>query len=51
MIHEILSQLKLLETQLDDLMSQNIPDYLKEDELKIINEKLDELSLRVNNLR
>lgn len=51
MINEILSELKLLETQLDVLMSQNIPDYLKEEELKIINEKLDELNLRVNNPR
>ena len=51
MINEILSQLKLLETHLDELMSRDIPDYLKEEELDIINEKLDELNSRIDNFR
>lgn len=51
MINEILTQLKTLETRLVELMSQDMPDYLKEEELNNINEKLDELSSRVDNLR
>lgn len=50
MIHEILSQLKLIEARLNDVKSQNIPDYLKEEELKILNEKLDALNLCIDNL-
>lgn len=50
MINEILSQLKLIEEQLHNLQSQNIPRYLKEEELKLLNEKLDALSLCIDNL-
>ena len=50
MINEILSQLKLIEEQMHNLQSQNIPRYLKEEELKLLNEKLDELNARVDNL-
>lgn len=49
MIPEILSQLKLIETQLNNIEALNIPDHLKKEELKALNEKLDELNSRISN--
>lgn len=50
MIAEILSQLKLIETRLNEVELLNIPDPLKEEELKHLNEKLDTLSRCIDDL-
>lgn len=50
MIPEILSQLKLIEAQLNNIEALNIPDHLKKEELKHLNEKLDTLSRCIDDL-
>lgn len=50
MIYKILSQLELIEAQLNNMKSLNMPDYLKEEELKLLNEKLDVLNFCIDNL-
>ena len=50
MINEILSQLKLIEAQLHNMQSLDMPDSLKEEELKLLNEKLDILNFCIDNL-
>ena len=49
MIAKILSQLKLIRDQLDYIEASNIPEHIKKDKLKVLNEELDAINHSIDN--